>query len=560
MFDAIVVGSGMTGGWVAKELTERGLKTLVIERGPYIEPGKDYTDDLRPWELENADRIPEDELVRDWGVPGYFLSASTRKFWAPTGKFPFSTAEGKPFTWTRGYHLGGRSIMWARQSYRLSDLDFDANKQDGHGSDWPIRYGDLAPWYDHVEDFAGISGSLEGLPQLPDGKFLPPMALNDCEADFKQKIEAAFPDRRVIPGRTANLSEARPQHTALGRAQCQYRSICGRGCRYGAYFSSLSATLPAAKRTGNLSLATDTIVDSVIYDAKTRRATGVRVIDANTKQGSVHEGKVVFLCASAIASAQILLNSRSEAFPNGLANRSDMVGRNLMDHIGGAIAIGEYPGLEDRYYRGRRPTNFYIPRFRNVTQQEEDYLRGYAYQCIAWRQNWQTSAMAAPGVGPELKSRLRKPGPWMMLAGASVEMLPNPKNRVTLHPTRTDKWGIPLVHIDCEVGENERKLVTAAQADATQMLKTAGVKLSVTGGQPGTPGGAIHEMGTAHMGRDPGTSVLNEYSQAHDVPNLFVTDGAAMASSGSQNPSLTYMALSARGAHYAAEFLRTGKI
>jgi choline dehydrogenase-like flavoprotein len=561
MFDAIIVGSGMSGGWVAKELTEKGLKTLVIERGRHIEPGVDYTDGLMPWELTNADRVPEDEVAADYFIQSktYAFSAATKQYWVKDSEHPYATPKDKPFTWIRGYHLGGRSIMWGRQSYRLSDLDFEANGKDGHGSDWPIRYADLAPWYDHVETFAGVSGSLEGLPQLPDGQFLPAMGLNAGERAFKAKVAAAFPDRRVIPSRTANLTQARPQHEALGRTSCQFRSFCHRGCSYGAYFSSLSATLPAARNTGNLTVVTDAIVHSVAYDPKTRRATGVRVIDANTRQGRTYEGRMVFLCASTIPTAMILLNSRSEAFPNGLANSSDMVGRNLMDHLSGPLAVGLLPGPADKYYRGRRPGNFYVPRYRNIDK-AEDYLRGYSFQGVAFRSSWSRGASAPIGVGAQAKAALRKPGPWTVVFGGQMEMLPNPGNRVSLHPTRQDKWGMPIAHIECAPGENEHKMALAAQADAIAMVEAAGGTVVQAGSGPGTPGATIHEMGTAHMGVDPRRSVLNRYNQAHDVPNLFITDGSAMASTSCQNPSLTYMALSARGAHYAAQFLREGLI
>jgi choline dehydrogenase-like flavoprotein len=449
--------------------------------------------------------------------------------------------------------------MWGRMSLRWSELAFAANKKDGHGSDWPIRYADLAPWYDHVEAFAGVSGSKEGLSQLPDGDFMKPMGLNDVEADFKKKIEAKFPGRTVIPPRVANLTEVRPQHEALGRGPCQYRAICHGGCSYGAYFSSLSATLPAARNTGNLTVVTDAIVHSVIHDPKTNRVTGVRVIDARTKKAKVYAGKIVFLNASTIPTAQILLNSKSEAFPNGLANSSGMVGRNLMDHIGGASAVGMYPGFEDRYYRGRRPQANLIPRYRNIDTQEE-YLRGFSLGAMAFRSNWQMGSQFPIGIGAAAKEKLRKPGPWFIFVGGTVEMLPNRDNRVTLHPTRTDKWGMPIPHIECVSGDNERKLITAAQADAEAMLKAAGAMIINKGKGPGTPGATIHEMGTAHMGTDPKTSVLNKYNQAHDVPNLFITDGSAMASTATQNPSLTYMALSARAAHHAVEFLKAGKL
>ncbi len=561
MFDAIVVGSGISGGWVAKELTEKGLKVLVLERGPNIEHIADYKDGLMPWEHENEGRVNEDEAARDYAIQStvYPFSSANKTFWVKDSDHPYSTADGKPFTWIRGFHLGGRSLMWGRMSLRLSDLDFGANKKDGHGSDWPIRYADLAPWYDHVEAFAGVSGSREGLSQLPDGDFLKPMGLNDVEADFKKKIEAGFPGRTVIPPRLANLTEVRDQHSALGRSPCQFRAQCHNGCSYGAYFSSLSATLPAAVKTGNLTVITDAIVHSVIHDPKTNRVTGVRVIDGKTKKGRTYNAKMVFLNASTIPTAQILLNSKSAAFPNGLANSSGMVGRNLMDHVGGAFAFGMYPGFEDRYYRGRRPQANIIPRYRNVDSQE-DYLRGFGLGTMAFRSNWQMTSAAPIGIGAAAKARMRKPGPWFMFVGGGAEMLPNPDNRITLHPTRKDKWGMAIPHINCSYGDNDRKLVAAAQADAEAMMKAAGAVILGKGKGPSAPGQTIHEMGTAHMGLDPKTSVLNQYNQAHDIPNLFITDGAAMASTATQNPSLTYMALSARAAHFAVEFLKAGKL
>lgn len=561
MFDAIVVGSGMSGGWAAKELAERGLKTLVIERGKKIEHGTDYKDNLSPWELENFGRVPEAEVAADYAVQSkcYAFSTANKDFWVKDSEQPYTYPADKPFYWIRGYHLGGRSLMWGRQSYRMSPMDFEANKKDGYGSDWPIRYEDMAPWYDHVERFAGISGSKEGLPQLPDGEFLPAMELTGVELEAKRRLEAAFPGRKLIIGRCAHLTEARPQHEDLGRAPCQYRSLCERGCSYGAYFSSLSATLPAAERTGNLTVATDSIVHSVVYDPETRRATGVRVVDANTREGRTYEAKVVFLCASAIPTAAILLNSRSEAFPDGLANRSGAVGRYLMDHISGVGAGGVMPGHLDRYHRGRRPNGFYIPRYRNIDRQDVDFLRGYGFQGGGMRANW-TRGLGRPGVGAAFKAGLRAPGSWSLGMGGFGEMLPRPENRVTLDRTRTDKWGMPIIHIDAGLGDNEKKMIVQIQKDAKEMLEAAGAQNVGVGGHYGGLGLGIHEMGTAHMGHDPSTSVLNQYSQAHDVPNLFVTDGAAMASGGCQNPSLTYMALSARGAHYAASFLREGRI
>jgi choline dehydrogenase-like flavoprotein len=561
MFDAIVVGSGMSGGWAAKELCEKGLKTLVIERGAHIEHGADYSDSLSPWEVENFGMVPEEEAAADYPIQSlcYAFSTANQHFWVKDSEHPYTVEPGKPFKWIRGYHLGGRSLMWARQSYRLSPMDFESNARDGHGSDWPIRYEDMAPWYDHVEKFAGISGSKEGLAQLPDGQFLPPMELTGAEKDFKSKLEAAWPTRKLIIGRCAHLTEAQPHHEELGRIACQYRSLCERGCSYGSYFSSLSATLPAAKRTNNLTIVTDSIVHSVIYDPATGKASGVRVIDAKTKEGRTYEAKVVFLCASAIPTAQILLNSKSEAFPNGIANKSDAVGRYLIDHLSGVGGGGIYPGSQAHYHRGRRPNGFYIPRFRNVTEPSPQFLRGYGFQGGILRENWRRG-VTRPGIGAEYKASLRAPGPWRLGMGGFGEMLPRWDNRVTLHPTQVDKWGIPLVHIDCSLGENDKKMIASMRADIREMLERAGCTEISVGEHYGGVGLGIHEMGTAHMGVDPTKSVLNKYNQSHDVPNLFITDGACMASGGCQNPSLSYMAMSARGAHFASEFLKEGKI
>lgn len=560
MFDAIVIGSGMSGGIAAKELCERGLKTLVIERGKRLEHGASYTDWMQPWEVPNAGLIPEEELARDFPIQRncYAVNETTRQYWVKDSEHPYTFPEDKPFHWIRGYHLGGRSLMWGRQSYRLSAQDFEANARDGHGSDWPIRYDDLAPWYDHVERFIGVAGSKEGLPQLPDGQFLPAFALNDGELQFKAAVEKSFPGRKVIPGRVANLSEAQPHHEELGRTSCQNRSFCERGCSYGAYHSSLSSSLPAAERTGNLTIVTDAIVHSIIHDPKTGKATGVRVIDSNTKAGRTYEAKVIFGCASSIGTAQILLNSKSDAFPTGLANSSDMVGRNLMDHLFALSVAGLLPNGPDTFYHGRRPTGLYIPRFRNVTE-PGDFLRGYGYQGGVSRMGWRNAALGRPGIGAELKDRTRKVGPWFIFISGFGEMLPNPENRVTL-TNKTDQWGIPIVHVDCAIGPNEEKMAAQIIEDGTAMVEAAGGVVMSTASKPGVPGLGIHEMGTACMGKDPKKSVLNQYNQAHDVPNLFITDGSAMASSGCQNPSLTYMALSARAAHHAAEFLKEGKL
>ncbi|MEO7248007.1 MAG: GMC family oxidoreductase, partial [Novosphingobium sp.] len=413
----------------------------------------------------------------------------------------------------------------------------------------------------HVEKFIGVAGSKEGLPQLPDGEFLPEFGLNDGELMFKAAIEKAFPGRKVIPGRTANLSKAQPQHLELGRMDCQARSLCDRGCSYGAYHSSLSSSLPAAERTGNLTIVTDAIVHSIVTDPKTGKATGVRVIDQNTKVGKTYEAKLVFLNASAIASAQILLNSASEANPRGLANGSDMVGRHLMDHLFGLSVAGILPnGPRDSFYHGRRPNGLYIPRFRNVTEEGQGFVRGFAYQGGISRMGWRSAALGQPGIGAALKERTRKLGPWFGYISGFGEMLPNPENRVTLSKTKRDQWGIPVVEVNCEHGPNEAAISKQAIKDGKAMIEAAGGFVVSTNDVPGNPGLAIHEMGTACMGSDPKKSVLNKYNQAHEVSNLFCTDGAAMASSGCQNPSLTYMALTARAADNAVKMLKEGAI
>ena len=562
MFDAIVIGSGISGGISAKELCERGLKVLLLERGKKIEHVTDYNDTQMPWELPNENRIPEEELARDYPVQRqcYAVNEATKQFWVKDSQHPYSQPADKPFSWIRGYHLGGRSIMWGRQSYRLSEMDFEANARDGHGVDWPIRYADIAPWYSHVEKFVGVAGTKEGLPQLPDGEFLPPFELNDGEKLFKAAVEAKFPGRKVIVGRNANLSVPQEQHLELGRGACQNRSICERGCSFGANYTSLSGALPAAERTGNLTIVTDAIVHSLVQDPATGRITAVKVNDAKTKEGRTYEAKVFFLNASAIGSAAILLNSRNEANPRGLCNKSDQVGRNLMDHMYALTTTGIMPRFPtDTYYKGRRPTGIYIPRFRNVTEEADGYVRGYGYQGGVMRIGGKPQA-SQPGIGQELKERGRKLGPWMAFISGFGEMLPNPENRVTLNEGKTDEWGIPTLHIECAHGPNEAKMAKQILDDGRAMIEAAGGMVISQASEPGPPGLGIHEMGTARMGRDPMTSVFNGFNQAHEAPNLFCTDGAVMTSNGCQNPSLTYMALSARAAHHAVQFLKEGKI
>lgn len=563
-FDAIVVGSGMSGGWAAKELCERGLKVLLLERGPHIEHGADYSHDIAARLRRRDDQVPEDERRLHFpyydGV-NYALFNSNRKFWASDHDYPYETAPGKPYRWIRGYHLGGRSLTWWRQSYRWAPDDFESNLKDGHGVDWPIRYDELAPWYDHVEAFAGVCGNYDEIPHLPDGDFLPPYAFNCVEEAAKERIEAAFPTRRLIIGRAAQLSRVTKVHMDLGRKRCEQRMRCVHGCPLGAYFSSLSATLPAAQNTGNLTIVTDAIVAKVEYDAKARRASGVRVVDRVTKVGRTYEARLVFLNASAINTAAILLNSTSEAFPRGLANGSDQVGRNLMDHVSCDAVVGRWPGFDDVHDPGDRPTGIYIPRYAHTTEADKPYLRGFGMQGGAGR----TRRIEARVLGGAERED-DQPGykPWAMSLRPFGEVLPDPNNRVALSRTRVDAWGVPVPFIDAAHGRNEYAMMREAARDAAEMLRVAGC-VDITpweeaGANLAPPGDRIHEMGTVRMGRDPATSVLNGWGQAHEVPNLFVSDGAAMTSSANMNPSLTYMALAARAANRAADLLEEGAL
>ncbi|MGH7495394.1 MAG: GMC oxidoreductase [bacterium] len=558
-YDAIVIGSGISGGWAAKELTERGLKTLVLERGRHVEHGKDYvTEDKGDWEFRFRGMGERKLFEAEYPVQSqcYAFGEATRQFFVNDKENPYTHDADKPFSWIRGYHLGGRSLLWGRQCYRWSDLDFEANSRDGFGVDWPIRYKDLAPWYDYVESFAGISGSAEGIPHLPDGKFLPPMEMNCVELHVKEHIEKNFSGRKMIIGRVAVLTVPH-----LDRAACHYCGPCHRGCSNGSYFSSLSATLPAAQATSNLTIRSNSVVHSIIYDENKDKATGVRVIDAQTKEALEFFGRVVFLCASTLASTQILLNSSTPRFSTGLANSSGALGHYLMDHPYMAGAAGEIEGFEDKYYSGNRPNGTYIPRFRNVDKNSRhpDFLRGYGCQAGASRLGW-NRGLYEPGLGVDFKRMLRKPGGWRMWIGGWGEHLPRYENYMELDPVQKDGWGIPVLKIHCAWSDNEDKMRQDMATSAAEMLEACGAKNIGPFVAPSPPGLCIHEMGTARMGRDPKTSVLNGYNQCHDVPNLFVTDGAAMASSACQNPSITYMALTARACEYAVRQMKQGKL
>lgn len=558
-FDAIVVGSGITGGWAAKELCERGLKVLMLERGRMVEHGKDYvTEHLPRWKMPNRN-LPDRQLYEtDYYIQrrARGFDSTTLHFWNNDRLNPYQQAPGKPYNWFRADVVGGKSLTWGRHSYRWSDLDFEANRRDHHGCDWPIRYRDIKDWYSHVERFIGVSGEALGLAHLPDGEFQPPMDLNIVEKSFKRAVETSFPGRHLTIGRVANLTRPIGDRTA-----CHYCGPCQRGCTAGAYFSSQSSTLPAARKTGNFTLRPDSVVESLEFDEKTGRIAAVRVIDANTRQRQRVSARVVFLCASAFASVQILLNSTSRSFPQGLANRSGTLGRYVMDHMHGQGAGAVIPGFDAKYYYGNRPNSFYLPRFRNLGGDEPsmDFVRGYGYQGMAMPMEWNANWYSTPGFGADFKRALRRPGHWLLFMLGFVECLPYEDNRVVLD-RQTDRFGIPQLRFELSYRENETRAGRDMVEQAVAMMKAAGGVDVQALEQPFTAGTSIHEFGGARMGRDPHTSVLNARNQAHDVPNLFVTDGACMSSSSCVNPSLTYMALTARAAEFAAAGLKAGRL
>jgi len=569
-FDAIVVGSGISGGWAAKELSENGLNTLVLERGRKIEHIKDYhTATMDTWDLPNRGRTPKEVIEKDYpkqNRTGYTTAEAHRHFFVKDSEHPYQ--EDTRFDWMRGYHLGGRSITWARQSYRLSDVDFEANLKDGIAVDWPVRYRDIKPWYDKVERFIGVSGENRGFKQLPDGEFLPPMEMNCVEKDFQKSVESKWNNRWVTIGRTAHLTQPLnvndPNHPNQGgRSQCLMRNRCMRGCPYGGYFSSLSSTLPAGLASGNLTIQTDAVVHEVMYDDSTGKATGVRVIDQNTKESTEYYAKVIFLCASAIASASILLQSKSARFPNGMGNDSGELGHNIMDHHLGVGAYAQVEGYEDKYYKGRRANGVYVPRFRNLggSSNMDNFIRGYGYQGGASRQGWGRNLGLEERVGPQAKEAAMEPGTWSMSIGGFGEVLPQHKNYMYLDYDNLDSYGLPQVRFDAgNFHENEYEMRKDMASAGAEMLEAAGFKNVGTYDNGPHMGLGIHEMGTARMGRDPKTSVLNKWNQVHAVKNVFVTDGSFMTSAACHNPSLGYMAFSARAANYAADQLKKGKI
>ncbi len=554
-YDAIVIGSGITGGFAAKELCEKNLKTLVLERGRQVEHIKDYhTAKKNPWEFENRLELNnEDREINP--IQSKIYNQGNKHFFVNDKEHPY--IQQKPYNWIRGYQVGGRSLTWGRQVYRFSDLDFEANLKDGHGIDWPIRYKDIEPWYNYAENFIGVSGSADNIPHLPNGNYLPAMEMNCIEKHFAQSVKKNFKQRWVIDSRIANLTKG-----YKNRGPCQYRNLCSRGCPYGGYFSSNSATLPAANATGNLTLRPHAIVQEILYNPNTNKAIGVRIIDEITNETFEFFAKIIFINASTIATAAILLNSKSSYFPNGFGNSSGQVGLNFMDHHLGVGAEGMHNGFKDKYYAGRRPSGIYIPRFRNLNGQSThpDFIRGYGFQADGERSEWADIMKADNSFGIDYKQKLTEPGPWTMWVGSWGETLPNPDNKIFLDKNKIDKWGLPLVNISFAYGSNELAMRKDAKVTAAEMLEKAGFEDINSFEYKMQPGLAVHEMGTARMGQDPKTSVLNSHNQMHDVKNVFITDGSCMASNGCQNPSLTYMALTARACDYAVSELNKNNL
>jgi choline dehydrogenase-like flavoprotein len=556
-YDAIIVGSGITGGWAAKELTEKGLNVLILEAGRTIDPGTDYVEHTPVWELKFRNWDDRDTRKKTQYVQRevyYACDEYSSKFFVSDTENPYTNKEGTKFSWIRGRQVGGKSITWGRQCYRWSDLDFEANVKEGIAVDWPIRYADVEPWYGYVEDFAGISGQPEGLPQLPDSHFLPPMEMNCAELTFRDGLKTHFDDRILTIGRTAVLTQVHK-----GRAACHYCGVCHRGCITSSYFSSLNSTLPAALKTGKLTIRPYSVVHSLTYDSGTRKVSGVRVIDAKTKVATEYKARIYFLNASTLESTRILLNSATTEFPDGLCNSSGELGHNLMDHHMGAGASGVMPGNEDKVPFGNRPNGIYVPRFRNVKTKEKDFVRGYGYQGGGSREGWARGTTMA-GIGVDFKNTLKAPGPWRMGLGGFGECLPYHSNQVSINKDRLDAWGVPTLNIDCKWGDNEHTMSKDIAIQAAEMLAASGAKEIGVYQEISTPGLGIHEMGTARMGRDPKTSVLNAHNQAHDAKNLFMTDGACMVSAACVNPSLTYMALTARACDFAVTSMKKNEL
>lgn len=555
VYDAIVIGSGVSGGWAAKELTQKGLKTIMLERGRNVEHIKDYVSATKhPWDFPHRGGRTQ-QMIEDYPVLSrdYPLNEKNLDFWVNEKESPY--VEIKRFDWYRGYQVGGRSLTWGRQSYRHGDLDFEANLKEGIAVDWPIRYRDIAPWYSYVEQWAGISGNRDGLDVLPDGDFLPPIPMNVVEKDLAARVKAHYKgQRQFIHSRVANISVPHQ-----GRVNCQFQNQCWLGCNFGAYFSTQSSTLPAAVATGNLTLRPFSIVTQILYDKETKKAKGVEVLDAETNQTYEFFAKVIFVCASAFNSTWILMNSATDIWEGGLGSSSGELGHNAMDHHFRCGAGGRIEGYEDKYYYGRRPAGLYIPRFRNVGNDKRDYVRGFGYQGAASRGRW-SGEIAELSIGGEWKDAMCEPGQWSVGFTAFGEILPYHENKISLDKNVKDKWGLPVLAMDMEIKENELKMRKDMMEDGKEMLEAAGVKDVYTFDSGYGFGQGIHEMGTARMGRDPKTSVLNGNNQVWDAMNVFVTDGACMTSASCVNPSLTYMALTARAANFAVEELKKGNL
>ncbi|WP_247236143.1 GMC oxidoreductase [Telluribacter sp. SYSU D00476] len=559
-FDAIVIGSGISGGWSAKELTGKGLRTLVLERGREVKHVTDYPTTMKqPWEFDHLGQLPKalkdaNPILSRAGA----WAEDSEHFFVKDNEHPY--IQDKPFDWIRGYQTGGKSLMWARGTQRWSQYDFDGPVRDGYAVEWPISYKDIAPWYSYVEKFAGISGNKDGLPQLPDGEFLPPHEQSCVEKHFTKEMAKHYKGARpVIIGRCAHLTKPQPIHIEQGRGQCMNRNLCRRGCPYGGYFSSNSSTLPWAAKTGKLTMRPDSVVHSIIYDEQKGKAAGVRVIDAHTKEMTEYYAKIIFVNASALNSNLILLNSTSNRFPNGLGNDNGLLGKYISFHNFRTTISAEYEGLLDSTTEGIRPNSSYIPRFRNVFKQETDFLRGYAAGFGSSRMTYSDQE----GFGEELKASLmsRKFGNWRVNSWMMGETIPKESNFVALDQQQKDAWGVPLLRTSVAYDDNDEKMIRDFHEQMTEMLTVAGFKNIQTHDKPAkAPGLDIHEMGGVRMGKDPKTSLLNKWNQFHTCKNVFVTDGACMTTNSTQNPSLTYMAITARAANHAVEELRKGNL